>query len=279
MRAAVVGMLALMALSACSATRPLTTPNDAPATVARSFEYRMTSRHTGREYVVQVSAPIDPLPPGQMIPAIYVLDGNWYFGMATDTVRLHKVGNAMGPAYVVAIGYVDPTFKSIVANRESDLLFDRVEGPTGPMGGGGEAFFAFLQDELRPFLEARLQIAADQSVLAGQSLGGVFTTNVLVRHPDSFADYLIGSPSLWADDAVMAAARSFTAGEGRRVFIGVGGGESLPMRDGTSALAAALSAPATGLSVEHRELAAHGHTSMAGAWFATGLHYLLPKAE
>ena len=279
MRAAVMGMLALTAISACSTTRPLTTPADAPATIARSFEYRMTSRHTGREYVVQVSAPIDPLPPGQKIPAIYVLDGNWYFGMATDTVRLHKIGNAMGPAYVVAIGYVDPTFKSIVANRESDLLFDQVEGPLGAMGGGGAAFFAFLTDELRPFVEARFQIDPGQRVLAGQSLGGVFTTNVLVRHPDSFAGYLIGSPSLWADETVLAAARGFTAGGGRRVFIGVGGGESPPMRDGTSALAAALSARATGLSVEHLELAAHGHTSMAGAWLATGLHYLLPKAE
>lgn len=279
MRTAWIGMLALAALSACAVTRSPAVPVDAPATVARSFEYKMTSRHTGREYVVQVSAPIDPLLPGQKIPAIYVLDGNWYFGMATDTVRLHRIGNAMGPAYVVAIGYVDPTFKSIVANRESDLLFNQVEGPLGVMGGGGEAFFAFLTEELQPFVEAHFQIDPRGGVLAGQSLGGVFTTNVLVRHPDSFSAYLIGSPSLWADGAVLAAARRFTTGAGRRVFVAVGGGESPAMRDGTSALAAALSAPTTRLSIIHVELAAHGHTSMAGAWFASGLAYLLPQAE
>lgn len=239
----------------------------------------MKSRHTGREYVVQVSAPIDPLPPGQKVPAIYVLDGNWYFGMATDTVRLHKIGGAMSPAYVVAIGYADPTFHSVVANRESDFLFDRIEGPLGAMGGDGAAFLEFLIQELAPFIEERFQVDPGRGVLAGQSLGGIFTANVLVRYPDSFSAYLIGSPSLWADGELVAAAHKFTRGGGRRVFIGVGGAESPTMREGTSVLAAALSSPATGLIVEHAELSTHSHTSMAGAWFASGLYYLLPKGE
>lgn len=50
------------------------------------------------------------------------------------------------------------------------------------------------------------------------------------------------------------------------------------MRTGAKNLAEALSAPTTGLSVESSELAKHSHMSMQGAWFATGLFYLLPKA-
>ena len=269
--------LAMGMLSACS-TPPSPAPAlDTPATLARSYQYTMTSQHTGRAYVIQVSAPIDPLPLGVKAPVIYVTDGNWYFGMATDIVRLHQIGWAMEPAFVVAIGYPDPTFKSVVANRETDLLHNKTIGPTGVMGGGGAAFLDFLTDELRPFIETRFPVDPGRSVLTGQSLGGLFAANVLLKRPDSFSGYLIGSPSVWADNSLLKLAGAFTAGKGQHVFVGVGGGESQAMRDGATALAKALSAPSAGLSVEHRELAQHSHTSMLGAWFATGLYYLLPK--
>lgn len=270
-------VLTMAMLSACSTLPSPQTAAEIPATVARSYQYTMTSKHTGREYVIQVSAPIDPLPPGVKAPIIYVTDGNWYFGIATDIVRLHQIGWAMEPAYVVAIGYPDPTFKSVVANRETDLLHNKTLGPTGVMGGGGAAFLDYLAEELRPFIETRFPVDRDRSVLAGQSLGGLFAANVLLRRPDSFSGYLIGSPSVWADSALLQGASTFTAGKGQRVFIGVGGGESQAMRNGTAALAKALSAPSTGLNVEHQELAKHSHTSMPGAWFATGLYYLLQK--
>lgn len=279
MRAVAGLVLALVMLAACSSAAPPAPVAviDAPATLARSYQFTMISTHTGKTYVIQVSAPIDPLPEGVKAPVIYVTDGNWYFGIATDIVRMHLLGGAMEPAYVVAIGYPDPATKSVVANREMDLVHNKTFAPTGPMGGGGAAFLDFLTDELRPMIEARFPVEPGRSVLAGQSLGGLFAANVLLQKPDSFSGYLIGSPSVWADRALLPLAGGFTGGKGQRVFIGVGGGESKGMRDGTAALATALSAPPAGLSVEHRELAQHSHTSMQGAWLATGLYYLLPK--
>ena len=132
--------------------------------------------------------------------------------------------------------------------------------------------------EVRPFIEGRFAVDPTRSVLAGQSFGGLFATNVLLEKPGSFYGYLIGSPSLWADRSLLAAARVLTGGEGRRVYIGVGGYESAEMRRDAKALAEALSARSTGLSVEHAELARLSHTNMQGAWFANGLLYLLPKS-
>lgn len=244
---------------------------------AKSSAYVMTSAHTGREYVIRVSAPMTPLAPGERAPIVYVTDGNWYFGMATEIVRLDEMQALIGPAYVVAIGYPDTEVKDIVAKRAIDLVHTRARGPHGMMGSDGAAFLDFLTDELRPFVEARTLADPERAVLAGQSLGGLFAANVLLHEPEAFSGYLIGSPSVWADKALLETARGFTAGTGQRVFVGVGGAEAPNMVEGAADLAAALSAPSTGLRVEHGELATLTHTSMLGAWFAKGLHYVLPR--
>ncbi|HOY78846.1 MAG TPA: alpha/beta hydrolase-fold protein [Hyphomonadaceae bacterium] len=280
MRLVILGAIMAAVLGAC-ATAPVVpvAPVEQGAKVSRSNEYMLKSKGNGQDYVVLVSAPIEPLPAGEKAPVIYVMDGNWYFGMATDVVRMLAIGQEMGPAYIVAIAYSDPTFTKVVERRETDLVHKAFNGPAGMMGGGGEAFLSFLTDEVRPFVEARFPVDSGRSVLAGQSLGGLFATNVLLSKPDSFYGYLIGSPSLWADASLLEQSKHFAAGGGHAVYVGVGGGESPMMRNMTKKLAEALLASSTGLRADYAELARHSHSSMHGAWFTAGLAYLLPKAE
>ena len=274
-----VSALLLAICTACSAApSPATTPTGGTATNARLHQFAVTSQHTGRQYVIQVSEPVDALPAGGKAPVVYVTDGNWYFNMATDTVQRHMIDGGMGPTFVVAISYSDPSVENVGARREADLIDKPFKSGTGITGGGGDDFLVFLMTEVRPFIEGRFAVDPKRSVLAGQSFGGLFATNALLKKPDSFYGYLIGSPSLWADRSLLAAARALTGGEGRRVYIGVGGYESAEMRRDAKALAEALSARSTGLSVEHAELARLSHTNMQGAWFANGLLYLLPKS-
>lgn len=277
MRLSILGMLTAGLLVACTTPVEPPAPAIAAPSVTRTHEFAMTSNRTGLKYIVLVSEPLDALPAGKTFPAVYVTDGNWYFGMATDTVRAQFIGGSMGQTFVVAIAYPDPSFESLGKRREQDLVHKPVMGGYGMMGGGGEDFLAFLTEQVRPFVEQRFPIDKTRTVLAGQSLGGLFATNVLLSKPDSFSGYLIGSPSVWADPPLLGVPRKFTEGAGHRVYIGVGGGESAAMRRGAKNLAEALSAQSTGLSVESAELAKHSHATMQGAWFATGLFYLLPK--
>ncbi len=251
---------------------------DAGSSMPRGHAFDLTSARTGLEYVVLVSEPVDPLPAGAKAPVVYVTDGDWYFGMATDAVRQQKLQGAMGPTYVVAIAYARATPDMVYSRREHELVHKPFKGENGVMGGGGEDFLLFVTEQVRPLVEARFPIDKNRAVLAGQSLGGLFATNVLLSKPESFYGYLIGSPSLWADPSLLAASRNFTGGEGHRVYVGVGGGESPPTRGYARSLAEALSARSTGLAVESAELARYSHMTMQGAWFAAGLRYLVPKA-
>lgn len=248
--------------------------SEGDAVFAQSHQYLLRDEASGREYVVRVAEPSKPPPAGKKSPVIYVLDGNWYFGLAADIARMIPIGTSTPAAYVVAIGYQDSTFDGAVKNREHDFMYGRF-ADRPDTGGGGAAFQNFLVNDLRPFIERRYDMDPDRAYLAGQSLGGQFTANVLLRQPDSFAGYLIGSPSLWADDSILERAKRFDAGGKRRVMIGVGAEESPGMRSNTVSLSAALSRPESGLVVATREFEKQNHMSMQGPWFAEGFRNLL----
>lgn len=272
---AVAALLAALASDAFAAPPKILSQGDATLTQTQQFLLRDES--TGREYLVRVAEPTKQSPTGTKPPVIYVLDGNWYFGLATDIARMLPIGTSTPPAYVVAIGYTASDFDSVVTNREHDLMYGRF-ADRPEVGGGGAAFQSFLLNDLRPFIEGKYGADRDHAYIAGQSLGGQFVANLLISRPDSFAGYLIGSPSLWANSSILPAAKTFAAGGGRRVMVGVGAEESPGMRDNTSALAAALSRPASGLIVSSRVFENQHHMSMQGAWFAEGFRYLLDRS-
>ncbi|MFT3724010.1 MAG: alpha/beta hydrolase-fold protein [Hyphomonadaceae bacterium] len=267
-------LAAIACLHAASFADPPQVVAEGDVTLPRTHQFLLRAKETGREYVVRVAEPVKASPAGQKPPVIYVLDGNWYFGLATDVARMLPVGTSTPPVYVVAIGYSDPEMDSVVAHREFDLMHGPFPGRP-EAGGGGAAFQSFLVNDLRPFIEQRYGIDSERAFLAGQSLGGLFATKVMLNRPDSFAGYLIGSPSLWADDSILPAAKRFAAGGGRRVMIGVGAEKSPNMRSGAEALSTALKRPDSGLSISSRKFDNQHHMSMQGPWFAEGFRYLL----
>jgi predicted alpha/beta superfamily hydrolase len=271
-------LLAVLAATACTNITSFAAPPqvvaEGDASLPRTHQFLLRAKETGREYLVRIAEPVKASPAGQKPPVIYVLDGNWYFGLAADIARMLPIGTTTPPAYIVAIGYSDPEMDSVVANREFDLMHGRFPGRP-EAGGGGAAFQSFLIRDLRPFIEQRYQIDSKRAYLAGQSLGGLFATKVMLTQPDGFAGYLIGSPSLWADDSILPTATHFSAGSERRVMIGVGAEESPNMRAGAEALATALERPASGLALSSRKFENQHHMSMQGSWFAEGFRYLL----
>lgn len=271
-------LLAITALTATLAGSALADPpkvlSDGVATFQQSHQYLLRDQKTGREFLVRVAEPTKQPPVGQKAPVFYVLDGNWYFGLATDIARMIPIGTYTPPSFVVSIGYNVSDFEDVVANREHDLMFGYFLPDRPGVGGGGAAFQSFLINDLRPFIEQRYAIDSNRAYLAGQSLGGQFAARVLLSQPDSFAGFLIGSPSRF-DEEVLLGARRFSKGGGQRVMVGVGDGESPPTRAHAMALAASLSRPEADLAVSMRVFENQHHMSMHGPWFAEGFRYLL----
>ncbi len=135
-----------------------------------------------------------------VFPVIYLLDGaaNEDFIHITGVVQFLTMIQAMPPSIVVGIANVD---------RKRDFTFptrNKTDREKYPSTGHSAAFIDFLERELQPYVQSHYRVG--RRTIIGQSLGGLLATEVLLKRPALFDDYVIVSPSLWWDDESLLAA-------------------------------------------------------------------------
>jgi predicted alpha/beta superfamily hydrolase len=125
------------------------------------------------------------------------------FGTAVETIRLLQFTEDLPPLLVAGIGYRTVDMEEIESLRTRD--FTPTGLPSRPTSGGASRFLAFIQDEFKPWLQSRYDVDTDDSMLFGDSLGGLFASYVLLNEPATFRRYGIGSPALdWDNDLVFS---------------------------------------------------------------------------
>jgi len=156
-------------------------------------------------------------------PVIYLLDGS------ADEDFIHIVGlvqfnsfewiNQVPKSIVVGIATVD---------RRRDFTFPitiQEDKKTYPTSGHSDKFISFIEKELQPFIETKYKTNNDKTII-GQSLGGLFATEVLLKKPTLFNKYIIISPSLWWDNGSLLNQNSNLLTENFNqktdIYIGVG---------------------------------------------------------
>lgn len=156
-------------------------------------------------------------------PVIYLLDGS------ADEDFIHIVGlvqfnsfewiNQVPKSIIVGIATVD---------RRRDFTFPttiKEDLKTYPTTGHSDKFISFIEKELQPYIETKYKTNTDKTII-GQSLGGLFATEILLKKPTLFNKYIIISPSLWWDNGSLLNQNSNLLTENFNqqtdVYIGVG---------------------------------------------------------
>ena len=156
-------------------------------------------------------------------PVIYLLDGS------ADEDFIHIVGlvqfnsfewiNQIPKSIIVGIATVD---------RRRDFTFPttiKKDLKTYPTAGHSDKFISFIGKELQPYIETKYKTNHDKTII-GQSLGGLFATEVLLKKPTLFNKYIIISPSLWWDNGSLLNHNSNLLTENYNqqtdIYIGVG---------------------------------------------------------
>ena len=127
----------------------------------------------------------------------YLLDGS------ADEDFIHVVGLYQFNSFE----WVNRVHKSIIVgiatvDRRRDFTFpttiekDKLKYPTT---GGSNKFIAFIENELQPYIENKYKTNTSKTII-GQSLGGLLATEILLKKPTLFNQYIIVSPSLWWDN-------------------------------------------------------------------------------
>ena len=127
-------------------------------------------------------------------PVIYLLDGS------ADEDFIHVAGlvqflnfpwvNILPKTIVVGIANTD---------RKKDFTFtptDKALQKEYPTSGHSGKFISFIEKELQPYIESNYPANRSKTII-GQSLGGLLATEILLKKPQLFSNYIIISPSLW----------------------------------------------------------------------------------
>lgn len=152
-------------------------------------------------------------------PVVYLLDGS------ADEDFIHIVGlyqfnsfewiNRVPKSIIVGIATVDRrrdlTFPSTVAEEKKRYL----------TAGHSDKFISFLENDLQPYIQKKYKTNSSKTII-GQSLGGLLATEILLKKPGLFNEYIIVSPSLWWDNGSLLKVSPKAITNKTRVYIGVG---------------------------------------------------------
>lgn len=195
--ASVLLLASLMACGQAGTKGTATAKPAAPSATPFVFGEVHTLRSTilGQDRVINVYLPDGyAADSAATFPVIYVLDGsaNEDFPHIAGLAQFMNMYDLLPRSIVVGIANVD---RKHDFTHPTELKADKELLPTS---GGSAAFIRFIGEELQPFVADHYRTSGTRTII-GQSLGGLLATEILIKAPDLFEQYIIVSPSLWWD--------------------------------------------------------------------------------
>ena len=214
----------------------------------------LSSSNVDQEFQIFVALPHTYANSGKAYPVLYVLDANAVFGTVTETARFLAMLKEIPEIIIVGIGYPINSFAEAAGFRTRDYTITTVDtwytetvkavqldAPEYVGSGGAANFLQFICQELMPFINTTYRILPEDSAILGCSFGGLFALYVLFHKPHTFGRYIIGSPTVWWDEAVILNyEKGFAANNtclSAKVFMSVGSCESERMVTGFQEMA------------------------------------------
>ena len=204
---------------------------------------RVQSERFAYEHAVTIALPASYMvQPERRYPVLWVLDDPLMTRNAVATVDLLVAGNMIPEMIVIGVG--SPSEEGLQGVGKRILEFSppgkgfagpglnrkafRSVAPLPDYPHRAPDFLAFLADELRPSLAEEFRFA-DDHILHGHSLGGLFAGYALFSRPALFDRMIIGSPAIAnVDDAVFQLEEAFSETNTALnvdLFVGAGGEE------------------------------------------------------
>jgi len=164
---------------------------------------------------------------GQTYPVVYVTDGYWSFPMIAKMRDLLFFDQTVPEFIVVGLGYAGDNldFEKLRWNELSPVPFKDAPESTGRAA----EFLHTIEREVIPFIEHEYRVDSSFRVLAGSSLGGLFTLFTMYTSPQLFHAYIAATPAVTEGDNWIFKLEEEFARNGRSIkgslFLSVGGEE------------------------------------------------------
>lgn len=201
-----------------------------PGRIERLHAFESKIFGNTREITVYLPAGYDERD-GLRYPVLYLQDGQNLF----DAERAYVPGQywRVQEAADQAIGERTASPMIIVGvDHAGPARIDEYTPSKDPKhNGGGRAndYGRFLEEELKPAIDARFRTLPDVSntAIGGSSLGGLVSLHLALRRPDLFGRAAAMSPSVWWNDRVVLKSVETFDGPQPRLWVDIGGREGV----------------------------------------------------
>ncbi|MBN2371542.1 MAG: alpha/beta hydrolase [Vicinamibacteria bacterium] len=187
--------LVALVFSPAFAFAEIAAPQYPPHAIADSQLRALPRTAQGREYQLHVALPASyAKEPGKRYPTLYVTDGYWDF----PTIKVNHdnlvYDRVIPELIIVGLGYAGENL-DYGSLRQWELSPVPV-GDAGEASGHAADFLQTLEQTIIPFIEREYRADPSYRVLAGSSLGGMFTLYTMYSKPALFQGYIASSPAV-----------------------------------------------------------------------------------
>ncbi|MDB6127176.1 MAG: besA 2 [Verrucomicrobia bacterium] len=214
-------------------------------------------------------------------PVVYASDGYWSFPMVAKMRDLLSFDRAVPEFIVVGLGYAGENldYEKLRWNELSPVPL-----PDAPATSGHAAeFLRTIEDEMIPLVEREYRVDPSFRVLAGSSLGGLFTLFAMHGTPQPFRGFIAVTPAVMVgNDWIFQFEDAFAAMkepiEGR-LFMSVGGEEPAAYADAVRRFHSRVVARKyPELSVRFSVIEEAGHCGGIFEGYVRGLRFMFASA-
>ncbi|GHG06075.1 alpha/beta hydrolase [Thalassotalea marina] len=208
--------------------------------IPRSSIIELTELDSNRVYPVFVKLPRSyHKNKNKHYPVIYLTDGSYAFQLASGITRYPMNIGKMEEAIIVAISYekgskgASSRIRDYTPNKASSWKLDT---------GNAQGHARFLEKQIIPYIESNYRVTPSERTYVGNSLGGLFGAYLLLKKPELFNNYIIGSPSVWFNNHYILSVPATNKAIKANVYLAVGElekpehGEQQDMVDGAQLL-------------------------------------------
>ena len=183
------------ALPAPASPEAAPAPARPPFAIANSELRVLPVSANGRHYQLAVALPASyASQPQRKYPVLYVTDGYWDFPTVQVSYANMIYDRVLPEFIIVGMGYAgeNPDYGTL---RQWDL--SPVPTSNLPKNSGHAAeFLQVVEREIIPFVEREYRVDPSFRVLAGSSLGGLFSLYSMYTKPELFQGYIAVSPAV-----------------------------------------------------------------------------------
>ncbi len=279
--AAVAPVLITLALHLSAGVAAAQAPKPAypPHTIANSQLRALPPTPQGRHYQLHIGLPESYVKDtGRRYPVVYVTDAYWDF-QKMDAIRGGLVYDRVTPEFIiVGLGYAGGNL-NVGTMRLWELSPVPYGAASSAASGHAADFLKTIETEIVPFVEREYRADPSFRVMAGASLGGLFTLYSMYTRPDLFQAYVAATPAVAAgndwlfgyEEAFVKAGRTVKA----RLFVAGGGNEAPAFLGGILRFNQRIaSRKMPGLAYEFRIIDGERHAGMQFEAYVRGLRFV-----